>query len=123
MQLDSALIDAFHHHGFEVAVETNGTLPVPEGIDWVCVSPKGKAQIVVTECDELKLVFPQTDAMPERFEHIKAGYYYLTPMADPRRKQTFESGRDPITQQTVQYCLAHPRWRLNLQTHKVIDVP
>ena len=81
--MDTHLIEAFHQHGFEVAIQTNGTLPLLEGLDWVCVSPKGQSKIVVTECDELKLVFPQPEAMPERFNHIKADYCYLTPMADP----------------------------------------
>jgi 7-carboxy-7-deazaguanine synthase len=123
LQLDDSLVEALHKQGFEVAIETNGTLPLPPGIDWVCVSPKGRSTIVVTKCDELKLVFPQHDAMPEQFEDIQAKYYYLTPMADSRVKNTGCLEHDPVTQQTIQYCLDHPKWRLNLQTHKLIDIP
>jgi 7-carboxy-7-deazaguanine synthase len=122
LQLDADLIEAFHQHGFEVAIETNGTLPLLEGLDWVCVSPKGQSKIIVTECDELKLVFPQPEAMPERFDHIKADYFYLTPMADPIVKNSGNLEHDSITQQTVKYCLDHPKWRLNLQTHKLINI-
>ena len=122
LQLDTHLIEAFHQQGFEVAIETNGTLSLPQGLDWVCVSPKPQSKIVVTECNELKLVFPQPEAMPERFEHIKADYFYLTPMADPIVKNTGNLEHDRITQQTIQYCLNHPKWRLNLQTHKVINI-
>jgi 7-carboxy-7-deazaguanine synthase len=122
LQLDSPLIDALHQQGIEVAIETNGTLPVPQEIDWVCVSPKGQSKIVVTECNELKLVYPQLDAMPEQFNYIKADYYYLTPMADPNVKMLGNLELDPITQQTIQYCLEHPKWRLNLQTHKLINI-
>jgi 7-carboxy-7-deazaguanine synthase len=122
LQMDTSLVEAFHQQGFEVAIETNGTLSLPQGIDWVCVSPKGQSKIVVTECNELKLVFPQPDAMPELFERIKADYFYLTPMADPIVKNTGNLEYDPLTQQTIQYCLDHPKWRLNLQTHKLINV-
>ncbi|GAB4258533.1 MAG: 7-carboxy-7-deazaguanine synthase [Methylomicrobium sp.] len=122
LQLDDSLVEAFHRQGFAVAIETNGTLPVPAGVDWVCVSPKGNSTIVVTECNELKLVFPQPDAMPERFDDIKADYYYLTPMADPYLKTPGNLAQDRVTQQTVRYCLDHPKWRLNLQTHKLINI-
>lgn len=122
LQLDEHLIEAFHTHGFEVAIETNGTLPLPPGIDWVCISPKGQSKIVVTECNELKLVFPQLDAIPELFNHIKADYFYLTPMATPNSKKTGNLQQDAVTQQTIQFCLEHPKWRLNLQTHKLIDI-
>lgn len=122
LQLDDHLIEALHAHGFEVAIETNGTLPVPPGVDWVCASPKGQSKVLVTKCDELKLVFPQQDAMPEKFEHIQAHYYFLTPMADPSVKLTGVLEHDPVIQQTIQYCLEHPKWRLNLQTHKLINI-
>lgn len=122
LQMDTSLVEAFHQQGFEVAIETNGTLLLPQGIDWVCVSPKGQSKIVVTECDELKLVFPQPDAMPEQFDHIKAKYFYLTPMSDLFTRNTGNLENDPLTQQTIQYCLNHPKWRLNLQTHKLINV-
>jgi Organic radical activating enzymes len=122
LQLDDSLVEALHKHGVEVAIETNGTLPLPPGIDWVCISPKGQSSVVVTKCDELKLVFPQHDAMPEQFEHIQADYYFLTPMADPNVKITGSLEDDLATQQTIQYCLEHPKWRLNLQTHKLINI-
>lgn len=123
LQLDIALIDAFHQRGFEVAVETNGTVPLPDGIDWVCVSPKGLSKIVLNECNELKLVFPQPNALPERFNHMKADYFYLTPMADPKMGTSYHfEFHHPIVQQTINYCLEHPKWRLNLQTHKLINI-
>ncbi|MCL6271834.1 7-carboxy-7-deazaguanine synthase [Sansalvadorimonas sp. 2012CJ34-2] len=123
LQMDKALIDSLHNAGFEIAIETNGTKPIPDGIDWSVVSPKGTAEVVVTECDELKLVYPQPEAMPEQFEHIRASHYYLSPMADPHRESADLLYRDCGTQQAIQYCLDHPRWRLNLQTHKVINIP
>jgi len=123
LQLDKALIDALHQEGFEVGVETNGTLPAPEGIDWLCVSPKADAPVVIDHCDELKLVFPQPLAMPERFEHIRARHYFLSPMAAPVPPA---SGDDEVrlanTRKATEYCLAHPRWRLTLQMHKIIGI-
>lgn len=123
LQLDEPLLDALHRRGFEVAVETNGTLPAPEGIDWLCVSPKAEAPVVIEQCDELKLVFPQPLAMPERFEHIRARHFFLSPMAAPVPPA---SGDDEIrlanTRKATEYCLAHPRWRLTLQMHKIIGI-
>lgn len=123
LQLDRALIDALHREGFEVGVETNGTLPAPEGIDWLCVSPKADAPVVIEACDELKLVYPQALAMPERFLNIRASHYFLSPMAsapDPG------DGEDPVrqsnTRKATDYCLANPRWRLTLQMHKIIGI-
>lgn len=115
LQLDEPLVRALHRHGFEVAVETNGTLPVPAGVDWVCVSPKAEAELVVTAGDELKLVFPQPGAEPERFEHLAFRAWYLQPMDGPDRAAALEAA--------VAWCLAHPRWRLSLQTHKVVGIP
>jgi 7-carboxy-7-deazaguanine synthase len=115
LQLDDALIDALHDHGFEVAVETNGTLPVPAGVDWVCVSPKATAPLVVTSGDEIKLVFPQPGAEPDLYEHLGFDHWFLQPMDGPDRAAN--------TDAVVAYCLAHPRWRLSLQTHKVIGIP
>ena len=123
LQLDKGAIDAVHQAGFEIAIETNGTLPIPEGVDWSVVSPKGTADVVVTQCDELKLVFPQADAMPERFEHIQASHYYLSPMADPHGDLSTALYRDQRTRDAIAYCLEHPRWRLNLQTHKIVNIP
>ncbi len=122
LQLDQLLIDTLHDRGFEIAVETNGTQRPPQGIDWITVSPKGKQDVVLTECDELKLVFPQVDAMPDKFVNIKARYYYLTPLAPPKADSNTRLYRDQYTRDTISYCLQHPKWRLNLQTHKVIDI-
>lgn len=115
LQLDAPLIDALHAQGFEIAVETNGTQPIPPGLDWVCVSPKGTAPLVATHGDELKLVFPQADAPPERFEHLDFRLRFLQPMDGPLRERH--------TRQAVAHCLAHPRWRLSLQTHKLLGIP
>ena len=98
-----------------VAIETNGTQPVPSGVDWVCVSPKAGAALVVERGDELKLVFPQPGAEPERFEHLAFAHFFLQPMDGPERAHN--------TLLSVAYCQAHPRWRLSLQTHKLIGIP
>ena len=123
LQLDEPLIAAFHAEGFEVGVETNGTLPAPDGIDWLCVSPKADAEVVITECDELKLVFPQPLAPPERFLGIRARHYFLSPMASP---SVPDQGNDPVkqsnTRKATDYCLAHPQWRLTLQMHKILGI-
>ncbi|WP_328185387.1 7-carboxy-7-deazaguanine synthase [Marinobacter sp. OP 3.4] len=123
LQLDEPLIAAFHDQGFEVGVETNGTLPAPAGIDWLCVSPKADAAVVIRECDELKVVYPQPLAMPERFRSIRARHYFLSPMASPA---TPEDGRDPVkasnTRKAVDYCLQHPQWRLTIQMHKIVGI-
>ena len=124
LQLDEPLIDALHAAGFEVGVETNGTLPAPKGIDWLCVSPKADAGVVITECDELKLVYPQALALPERFEHICARHYFLSPMASPSAPdgESTDPVRQSNTAKATAYCLAHPRWRLTLQMHKIIGI-
>jgi 7-carboxy-7-deazaguanine synthase (Cx14CxxC type) len=115
LQLDAPLIAALHRAGFRIAVETNGTLPLPAGLDWICVSPKAAAPLRLTTGDELKLVFPQAGAEPERFEHLAFRYFFLQPMDGPER--------DRHTRLALAYCLAHPRWRLSLQLHKVLGVP
>jgi 7-carboxy-7-deazaguanine synthase (Cx14CxxC type) len=115
LQLDATLIDALHARGFEIAIESNGTLPVPAGVDWICVSPKADAPLVQQAGDELKLVYPQPKAPPERFAHLSFGNFYLQPMDGPRRAEH--------TAAAVAYCLAHPRWRLSVQTHKLIGIP
>ncbi len=115
LQLDKAMVDAFHAEGFRVAVETNGTQPAPEGIDWICVSPKSTAPVVLTRGNELKLVYPQLDAMPERFEALDFEQFFLQPMDGPVVAEN--------TVRAVEYCLAHPRWRLSLQTHKLLGIP
>jgi 7-carboxy-7-deazaguanine synthase len=114
LQVDAELIDALHARGFVVAVETNGTQPAPEGLDWICVSPKAGAELVLTHGSELKLVFPQKGAEPERFERLAFDHWYLQPMDGP--------DRDVNTRAAVDYCLAHPRWRLSLQTHKALGI-
>ena len=115
LQLDAALVEAFHAEGFRVAVETNGTQPAPQGIDWICVSPKSTAPVVLTGGHELKLVYPQPDAMPERFAGLDFQQFFLQPMDGPKLAEN--------TQRAVEYCLAHPRWRLSLQTHKLLGIP
>ncbi len=115
LQLDRALIEALHDRGFEVAVETNGTLPVPPGLDWVCVSPKAEAPLVVEEGDELKLVYPQAGGEPERYAGLRFRHRFLQPMDGPARERH--------TAAAVAYCLAHPEWRLSLQVHKVVGLP
>ena len=115
LQLDTPLIEALHARGFEIAVETNGTRPAPPGIDWVCVSPKAAAPLALTQGHELKLVYPQPDAPPERFADLDFEHFFLQPMDGP------DAARH--TRETVAYCLAHPRWRLSLQTHKLLGIP
>ncbi|MBI1261778.1 MAG: 7-carboxy-7-deazaguanine synthase [Rhizobiales bacterium] len=114
LQLDAAAIDAFHAHGFEIAVETNGTIKAPDGIDWVCVSPKADAELKQLEGDELKLVYPQAKAQPERFEGLAFRHHFLQPMDGPEQAENIRA--------TTAYCLAHPKWRLSLQTHKLIGI-
>ncbi len=122
LQLDSAMIEALHAKGFEVAVETNGTLPAPQGIDWICVSPKGTAAVVIESCDELKLVYPQADAMPEQFTHIQATHYYLSPMADPLVRSGDDDVKQSNTQAALEYCMRHPQWKLSVQLHKILGI-
>lgn len=114
LQLDEALVDACHQANFEVAIETNGTKPLPADIDWICVSPKADAELVITQGDELKLVYPQPLAQPERFTDLAFEHFYLQPMDGPLRQM--------YTKDTVEYCLAHPLWKLSLQTHKVLGI-
>ena len=115
LQLDAPLVEALHDAGFEVAIETNGTLPPGEDIDWVCVSPKAGADLVIRTGDEIKLVFPQAGAEPERFERLDFRHFFLQPMDGPDRQANTEAA--------LRYCLAHPRWRLSLQTHKLLGIP
>jgi len=114
LQLDGPLIEALHERGFEIAVETNGTRPAPDGLDWICVSPKAGAPLVLESGDELKLVYPQPDAPPEVYEHLGFRHFFLQPMDGPERERN--------TQLAVQYCLANPRWRMSLQTHKILGI-
>lgn len=122
LQLDETLIDEMHRRGFEVAVETNGTRPLPKGIDWVCVSPKADAEVVVTQCDEVKLVYPQELALPERFKRLPAKHYFLSPRATPNLKPAQDIQLQNHIQQAIEYCLQHPQWRLTLQMHKHVGI-
>lgn len=114
LQLDAPLVAAFHAAGFEVAIETNGTRSAPPGIDWICVSPKADAPLVLVSGDELKLVFPQPEAPPERFTALDFRHFFLQPMDGPAREAN--------TAAALRYCLAHPQWRLSLQTHKLLGI-
>jgi 7-carboxy-7-deazaguanine synthase (Cx14CxxC type) len=115
LQLDAVLIRALHDAGFEIGIETNGTILPPEGIDWICVSPKADSDIVVTKGNELKLVYPQNNGAPERYAALDFDSFYLQPMDGPDRTRNTEAA--------VRYCLDHPQWRLSLQTHKLIGIP
>ena len=114
LQLDTPLIDALHALGFEIAVETNGTQPAPDGLDWICVSPKADSDIVLTRGHELKLVFPQPLARPERFAALDFQHFFLQPMDSVLKADH--------TRAAVAYCMAHPQWRLSVQMHKVIGI-
>lgn len=129
LQLDQAMVDLMHRREFEVAIETNGTMPAPQGIDWICVSPKWPSELVLRRGQELKLVFPQANLVPARFETPARGsgaaqepfagldfdYFYLQPMAGAELASN--------TLLAVEYCLEHPQWRLSLQTHKMLKIP
>jgi 7-carboxy-7-deazaguanine synthase (Cx14CxxC type) len=114
LQLDSELTAALHRACFEVAIETNGTIEPPHGVDWICVSPKAEAKLVLDHGDELKLVFPQKEISPERYAGLSFRHFYLQPMDSPDRVEN--------TRAAAEYCLVHPRWRLSLQTHKLIGL-
>lgn len=115
LQIDAALVAELHRLGFEVAIETNGTMAPPAGVDWICVSPKAGADVVIRSGQELKLVFPQPGAEPERFEPLDFRHFFLQPMDGP--------DIDRNTRRAVDYCLQHPRWRLSLQVHKRLGIP
>jgi len=114
LQLNEELIAELHKRGFEVAVETNGTRPAPASLDWICVSPKAGAPLVQTSGSELKLVYPQENAPPEKFEQLDFDHFFLQPM----------DGTDTAanTERAIEYCLRHPRWRLSIQTHKLVGL-
>lgn len=114
LQVDAALIEALHDKGFEIAIETNGTLPVASGVDWICVSPKAGTPLAQTAGHELKLVFPQAGADPALYERLDFRHFLLQPMDGPQISRNRKAAID--------YCLTHPRWRLSLQTHKIIGV-
>jgi 7-carboxy-7-deazaguanine synthase len=115
LQLDAALIEALHKRGFEIAVETNGTIAAPEELDWICVSPKAGTALKQRTGDELKLVYPQAGAEPEEFAGLDFRHFFLQPMDGPAREEN--------TRLALAYCLEHPRWRMSLQTHKLLGIP
>jgi 7-carboxy-7-deazaguanine synthase (Cx14CxxC type) len=114
LQLDEPLIDSLHERGFTVAIETNGTRPAPATIDWICVSPKAGAELIQRSGNELKLVYPQIGARPEEFESLTFEHFFLQPMDGPRG--------DENTRLAIEYCMGHPRWRLSVQTHKILGL-
>jgi 7-carboxy-7-deazaguanine synthase (Cx14CxxC type) len=114
LQLDELAIDELHARGFEVAIETNGTRNAPTTIDWVCVSPKAGAELIQRSGDELKLVYPQSGAPPEEFESLDFHHFFLQPMDGPSAEEN--------TRLAIEYCMTHPRWRLSVQTHKLLGV-
>jgi 7-carboxy-7-deazaguanine synthase (Cx14CxxC type) len=115
LQLDADAVSALHAQGFEVGVETNGTQLPPNGIDWICVSPKAEADLVLKRGDELKLIYPQEGGEPERYAHLAFNHFFLQPMDSPERETNTEAA--------IRYCRTHPKWRLSLQTHKLIGIP
>ena len=116
LQLDKPLVEALHQQGFEVAIETNGTVELAEGIDWICVSPKGAAELKVRSGDELKLVFPQLEvqASPAALSQLDFTHFYLQPLDDPSQAEN--------TSRCVEYCMQNPQWKMSLQTHKILDI-
>lgn len=116
LQLDDALIEALHEHDFEVAIETNGTVELAKGIDWICVSPKGASQLIIRRGDELKLVFPQIEiqASPAALSELEFTHFYLQPLDDKAQSEN--------TRRCVEYCLQNPQWKISLQTHKILDI-
>ena len=115
LQLDEKLVDAFHQVGLEIAVETNGTIEPPRGIDWICMSPKANSEIVLKKGNELKLVFPQLGAEPEKFINYNFDHFFLQPMDSPEIEEN--------TRKTLEFCLQNPQWSLSLQTHKILNIP
>jgi 7-carboxy-7-deazaguanine synthase (Cx14CxxC type) len=115
LQLDDELLEAFHADGFEVAIETNGTMKSPSAVDWICVSPKAGAELILKSGNELKLVFPQPGAEPELFDALPFDHFFLQPMDGPRRAENTTLVRN--------YCLQHSQWKISLQTHKILGIP
>lgn len=115
LQLDQKLVDALHQNNFEIAIETNGTLPLPNGIDWICMSPKANTDIVVTKGNELKLVHPQEGLDPTEFVNLDFDHFYLQPMDSPTQNEN--------TVEVIKYCNIHPAWKVSLQTHKLLNIP
>ncbi len=122
LQLTTDLVADFKTAGFETAVESNGTLPLPENLDWVCISPKGQSDVIIHQCDELKLVFPQLDLPPENVSHIRASHYFISPMAYYGENESSGMIVRENMQAATQYCLQNPKWRMSLQTHKLLGI-
>lgn len=114
LQLDEKMVDAFHEMGFEVAIETNGTLQAPKGVDWICVSPKANSEIIQQSGNEIKLVYPQKGAEPHLFESMGFDHFYLQPMDSPELEAN--------TKACIEYCLENPKWNLSIQSHKLINI-
>lgn len=114
LQLDDDLIEEMNEADIDIAIETNGTKPLPIGIDWICVSPKADAELIITNGDELKLVYPQKENQPEDFEEMDFKHFYLQPLDD--------ANKDQNTKLCIEYCLANPKWKLSMQTHKVLGI-
>lgn len=121
LQLTVDIVQSFKDAGFETAVESNGTLTLPENLDWVCISPKGQSDVVVSSCNELKMVYPQQDLSPSDVTHIQADHYYLSPMAEYGTESQGTIVRENMVNAT-QYCLDHPIWKMSLQTHKLLGI-
>ena len=115
LQLDEALIDDLHARGFELAIETNGTIPLPPTIDWICVSPKAGSDVVVRAGNELKLIFPQEGAEPELFTSWNFEHFFIQPMDSPEKRAN--------TERAIEYCMKNPQWRLSMQAHKMLGIP
>lgn len=115
LQLDATLIEAFHAEGLEIAIETNGTIEAPKGIDWICVSPKANTDILIRKGNELKLVYPQLNAEPHRYADFDFEHFFLQPMDSTERNTN--------TKACVTYCMENPKWRMSLQTHKILEIP
>ena len=115
LQMDETFINAVKKYGFEIAVETNGTMQIVSGIDWVCVSPKSTSKLILTKGNELKLVYPQEDALPENFEHLDFDHFYLQAMDGDNIKIN--------EQETLNYCLKNPKWKMSVQVHKWLNIP
>ncbi len=114
LQVDDILVNTFHESGIEIAIESNGTVSLPSSIDWICISPKADSKLVITRGNELKLVYPQEDNKPSQFEHLDFDHFFLQPLDDANQADHIQA--------TVAYCLQHPKWKLSLQTHKIVGI-
>lgn len=122
LQLTEDLVETCQKEGFEVAIETNGTVKIPKNLDWVCVSPKSTANLLITQANELKLVYPQSNCLPEHFDHFNAEHFFLSPMAPYPGQPILTSNQEAHRTKTLNYCLKNPKWRLSLQLHKLLNI-